>query len=345
MKTHSLAVSLALIGVATALSSLGAQYTSTILPSATGTIAFFPEFGLWGTPVGDDIQSTFFRTTPVNREFRRGFLEFVIPREFVLSRSGGTIVSATLLLSDECGGCGWISFPTPPDAHEIGCYAADLVVETNDYHVGTMPVATFETDANVFPENFSIDVREVVEQFRGGNVGFRIKLAVDPEYFGEGHLGSGFANNNSGSPARIVITSSYPALNTVEVRTVRPVALEPRKHGRAVDGLFVISRTGITNQSVRVGLALEGTARNGIDYMTISNFVILGPGQVSVQIPVRALADAEAERIETVTLRLLRSSTVGDYDLGERTHASVVVLDAPRSEKLQALKWSRLRYE
>src|SRR5262245_5044695 len=175
MKTHPLAVSVALL-VATALSSLGAQFTSTILPSATGTISFYPEFSLW-EPFGNDIQSSYSRTTPMDRRFRRGFIEFAVPREFVPSRSGGTIVSAALLLSDECGGCGWISLPMPPDTHEIGYYAADLVINTNDYHVGTMPVATFETDANLFPENFSVDVRDAVEQFRGGHVGFRLKLA------------------------------------------------------------------------------------------------------------------------------------------------------------------------
>src|SRR4026207_983614 len=154
--------------------------TNTLLPEVTGTIAFWPELGLWGMPVGNDVQSYYFRTTEVNREFRRGFLEFSIP-EF-----GNTVVSATLLLTESRG---QTTFPLPPDKHEISYYEADLAVTTNDYHAATLPLAEFETDNNVAPESFSFDLTAVINAYKGRNLGLRIQLAVDPDYLGEGFLG------------------------------------------------------------------------------------------------------------------------------------------------------------
>jgi hypothetical protein len=174
--------------------------TDAILPVATGTVAFSPEFGLLQkAPVGSDIQSTYFRTTALNRQFRRGFLEFVIP-DF-----DGDLVSATLLLATNGG---TTSIPLPPDRHELSYYEADIVVDTDDYNVPTWPLAEFETDDNSGPERYSFDLTAVIDAYKGRNLGLRIKLAVDPDYFGLGSLGSGFLSSADYSPARIVLIRS-----------------------------------------------------------------------------------------------------------------------------------------
>lgn len=174
--------------------------TTTIFSEATGTVEFFPELGiLRRAPVGNGIQSFYFRTTAVNRQFRRGFLEFAIP-DF-----DGTLESATLVLT-EWRGQG--SFPQPPDRHEIGYYEADLVVEAGDYEVPTAPVAEFQTDANLPEVTFTFDVTGLVNAYKARNLGLRIKLAADPQYFGLNGLGTGIQAGSQGSPARIVLVRS-----------------------------------------------------------------------------------------------------------------------------------------
>ena len=178
--------------------------TDTIVPAATGTISYSPEFGILGAaPIGNDIQSTYRRTTAVNREFRRGFLEFSIP-DF-----GGTLDAATLVLTESRGQTG---FPMPPDRHELSYYDADLVVDTSDYDASTSPLAEFETDVNSVQESFSFDLTALINEYKGRNLGLRIRLAVDPDYFGEGFRGTGIQSGSQGSPARIVLVRS----NTTE---------------------------------------------------------------------------------------------------------------------------------
>jgi hypothetical protein len=174
--------------------------TDRIVPAATGTVSLLPELGLFRrAPVGDAIQSHYFRTTAVNREFRRGFLEFSIPA------FSGTLESATLVLTEQRART---TFPKPPDRHELSHYDADLVVSTGDYDTPTSPLAEFETDANSVEQRFSFDVTALTNTYKGRNLGLRIKLAVDPDYFGEGSRGSGVQINPQGSPARIVLVRS-----------------------------------------------------------------------------------------------------------------------------------------
>jgi len=294
---------------------------TTLLPEASGTVKFWPELGVWVVNSGHsgDAQSGYFRTTAENREFRRGFLEFSIP-DF-----SGTLVSATLLLAD-C--CGWTSVPLPPDTHELDYYEADLVVNTNDYHATAEPLAEFETDNNISSENFSFDLTSVVDEFRGRNLGLRIKLAVDPDYFGEGFLGTGFQNNFQASPARIVLVRSNvpPATTTVTLKTARAAAFEPSGRHRTQDGLFVVHRTGSTDTAIQVACAVGGTAQNGTDYESIASVILIPAGATSATVAVRPLADRVRERPETVTLHLLPSPG-GSYELAPRAEGRVIIID------------------
>src|SRR6185503_9410433 len=67
-----------------------------LLPRATGTVRRLPEMGiLERAPVMANIQSSYSRTTDLNREFRRGFLEFAIPAV------EGSILNARLILAED----------------------------------------------------------------------------------------------------------------------------------------------------------------------------------------------------------------------------------------------------
>ncbi len=208
MTKHRLLVATAVLASLLNLPSARAQdpsiFTDAIVPAATGTISFSPEFGLLRpAPIGNAIQSTYRRSTAVNREFRRGFLEFSIP-DF-----SGTLESATLELTEQRAQS---TFPAPPDPHELSYYDADLAVDTSDYDAPTSPLAEFETDSNLVPESFSFDLTALINEYKGRKLGLRIMLGLDPDYFEEGSRGTGIQSGSQGSPARIVLVRS----NTTE---------------------------------------------------------------------------------------------------------------------------------
>ena len=174
--------------------------TLTILAAATGTVRSMPEFGiLERAPVGDDIQSTYFRTTAQNREFRRGFAEFLIPE------IPGHVVSATLVIAE---GGGWVSAPRDPDRHALSYYLADLSVDVADYDRPARLLGCFDTDQNLEHERFAFDVRHLVRTYQGGDLGFRIRLLVDPTYASMDSLGADFQTNHQADPVRIEIVTA-----------------------------------------------------------------------------------------------------------------------------------------
>jgi hypothetical protein len=157
-----------------------------LLPRQTGTVRFLPELGILDrAPVDSDVQSTYGRTTDENRQFRRGFLEFRVPDV------RGEIVKAELNIRESRA---TTSHPRPPDLHELSSYAADLEVNTQDFDRPTTVVDFFETDANLPTSSFSFDVKSLVQDFRGKNLGFRIRLAGDQDFEGFDSLGSGFGS-------------------------------------------------------------------------------------------------------------------------------------------------------
>jgi len=160
--------------------------TIIVIPVATGTIRRFPELGITdGGGIDGDLQSTYFRTTATNREFRRGFAEFEIPR------FPGKLLRATLVLRETRA---TVADPRPPDVHELSSYAdVDLDVTVADFDRPTTPLATFESDANLDVGTFRIDVTELVARSRAEKLGFRVKLAVDPSETGFVPLGTAFS--------------------------------------------------------------------------------------------------------------------------------------------------------
>ena len=175
-----------------------------LLSDATSAIRFMPELGILdGGGVWGDMVSGYFRTTETNREFRRGFAEFVVPDLVDGFRS------ATLVLRETRAS---ISLPVPPDRHELSFYAdADLVVDPSDFGRSTTAVGTFETDANLETQTFEFDVTSVVGPRRGSTLGFRVKLESDPVEVGFRPLGSGFSRSSTPPGVVIALKGAGPA--------------------------------------------------------------------------------------------------------------------------------------
>src|SRR5262245_52559183 len=113
-----------------------------LLSDASGFVRNLPEMGLLaGSGAWDVLQSTYFRNTETNREFRRGFAEFAVPCHQDWFGSARIVLRETRAT---------IGAPVPPDRHELSSYAdADLVVDVSDFDRPTSPVGTFETDVNL----------------------------------------------------------------------------------------------------------------------------------------------------------------------------------------------------
>lgn len=169
-----------------------------IVPLVTGTVQHLPELGILADAgVGSMIQSSYFKTTNLNREFRRGFVEFSVPL------ITDEILSARLVLPESRG---WTSFPLPPDVHSISYYPADLVIDTDDFDRTTVFLARIETDVNLPTQTFSLDVSDLVKVFAGSNLGFKIQLDNDPTRADFGTSGTGFSEPFATSPTRLEVT-------------------------------------------------------------------------------------------------------------------------------------------
>jgi hypothetical protein len=90
-------------------------------------------------------------------------------------------------------------------------------------------------------------------------------------------------------------------------------------------GLFRVTRTGSTDEALRVKYNVLGTAANGQDYVLLSGNVTIPRGKSSAEINLVPVRDSDDEGTEKVTLRL---RTDAAYGLGARTQATVTILDS-----------------
>jgi hypothetical protein len=262
MPTRFPAVAIAAFTIVAAAAAVPAHaQDAVLLPEVTGSIRNLPGFGiLEPAPVGGEIQSTYFRTTLQNTEFRRGFAEFEVPS------FGSSIQKAVLVLTETRA---TVTFPVPPDTHELSFYAADLVVSVDDFDRPTTPLATFQTDANEPTGVFTFDVTAVVTQFRGQNLGFRVKLALDPTLDIFGFAGSGFGERGPASISpRIEVTFGPTALTVpLDIKPSScPNVLNLGSHGvlpAAILGTAAVNVVDIDAASIR----LSGVAplRTGLE--------------------------------------------------------------------------------
>ena len=124
-----------------------------------------------------------------------------------------------------------------------------------------------------------------------------------------------------GSPSNAVMTildndpseppPFEPAVVTIEATD--PYARETGLLTIVEPGLFTIHRTGNTNPTLHVLCLIEGSASNGVDYIGLSNVVIIPSGVTSVQVPVYPLNDNLTEGAETVRLSLQNPICIAIY--------------------------------
>ena len=89
-------------------------------------------------------------------------------------------------------------------------------------------------------------------------------------------------------------------------------------------GEFTFTRFGTTNTDLRVSFAISGTASNGVDFVAISNAIVIPAGNLSATLPIIPIDDTLVEGPETVTLTLLPDPA---YFLDTPTNGTVTIQD------------------
>ncbi|MDR3459707.1 MAG: Calx-beta domain-containing protein [Verrucomicrobiae bacterium] len=89
-------------------------------------------------------------------------------------------------------------------------------------------------------------------------------------------------------------------------------------------GEFTFSRFGTTNTPVTIVYSIGGTASNGVDYVKITNSIVIPAGQLTVTLPILPLHNGIVKGPATATLTLLTNAA---YFLGTRTNATVTIDD------------------
>ncbi len=133
--------------------------------------------------------------------------------------------------------------------------------------------------------------------------------------------------------ARVIIHDNDLAeLPVVSIRATQPFTAEPCPVCLVAPGVFVISRTGATNESLAVWYLLGGTAGNGLDYARLPGQALIPAGRESVQVLVLPVLDDLREGEETVVAQLFlppNADLVRPYRIDpDRAVASVVIRDS-----------------
>ncbi len=99
-------------------------------------------------------------------------------------------------------------------------------------------------------------------------------------------------------------------------------------------GNFLINRGGDASGALTVGIALSGSALNGIDYSSIGDSVTFAPGEDSVSVAINPFADSESEPAETVELTILPAE---GYETGSGDRAQLQIADLKSVVSVEAL--------
>jgi hypothetical protein len=150
-----------------------------------------------------------------------------------------------------------------------------------------------------------------------------------------------------GSPSNAIVTilDNDPSVPPFEPAVVTIEATDPQARETGLltviePGLFKIRRSGNTNPTLYVQCVIEGTASNGVDYISLSNIVIIPSGVTSVTVPVYPLNDNLTEGTETVRLRVQSPVCIAIYppppecyEVGEASSATVFISDPETPEE------------
>ena len=123
--------------------------------------------------------------------------------------------------------------------------------------------------------------------------------------------------------------AAYPAFATVTVQDndqrvwIDASDFQAAKY-RLDPGQFTFSRFGTTNTPVTIFYTISGTASNGLDYATITNFMIIPAGELTSTLPILPLHSGLVRGPVTATLTLLTNAA---YVLGMPTNGTVTIDD------------------
>ena len=180
--------------------------------------------------------------------------------------------------------------------------ASSVIVEENAYVAASIPIALLASARNV--------IAAEIHQVNGASsdLGFDLALFLD-----------------GGTPP-----PPPPELPLVSVAAIDNTASE----SGADSGLFRISRTGPTTESLLVSLSFGGTAVNGTDCLLLPFFGEIPSGSSSVDLEVQVIDDGEVEGTESLALILveppcaiLDPSAPGCYRVAAPGQAAVNILD------------------
>jgi hypothetical protein len=124
--------------------------------------------------------------------------------------------------------------------------------------------------------------------------------------------GTVYAINN----ATLFAVGTAPALSTVTIVASDSNASEPGSNR----GKFTVTRTGSTNNALKVKYKIGGTASAEIDYQALSGSLNIMAGKTSASIAVKPFDDTVVEPVETVIVTLSPSNT---YLIGSPGQATV----------------------
>ena len=123
--------------------------------------------------------------------------------------------------------------------------------------------------------------------------------------------------------------SAYPSSATVTMQDndqlvwIDASVFDATKYG-LVSGQFTFSRFGTTNTPVTLFYTIAGTASNGVDYVLITNFVVIPAGQLTVTLPIVPLHNGIPKGPVTATLTLLTNNL---YFVGAPASGTITIDD------------------
>ena len=123
--------------------------------------------------------------------------------------------------------------------------------------------------------------------------------------------------------------ASYPAFAKVTIQdNDQIVGVDASDFTAAEPGLdtgeFTFTRFGTTNTPVIIFFAISGTASNGVDYVRLTNSILIPAGSLTTKLPLVPLDDSIVEGAESVTLTLQNNSA---YGLGTPVSATAFIND------------------
>ena len=101
-------------------------------------------------------------------------------------------------------------------------------------------------------------------------------------------------------------------------------ATTPNASENGSTGIFTVSRSGATTQSLTVNYTVSGTATMGADYQSLSGSVTIPVGAASQTVTIVPIDDIIPETNETVVLTLSASAS---YTVGAQNGATVTIAD------------------